>query len=71
MPGRQGLLQRPVPAMQVVMIGVLTKDQPQVPLAPQLALARASPPGRRRALPRVAPADHARNRAIWVMAFHA
>ena len=32
-PGRRDLLQRPVRAMQVVMVGVLAEDQPQVPLA--------------------------------------
>lgn len=28
-PGRRSLLQRPVRAMQVVMVGVLAEDQPQ------------------------------------------
>ncbi len=32
-PGRRGLLQRPVRAMQVVMSDVLAHDQPQVPFA--------------------------------------
>ena len=32
-PGRWGLLQRPVWPVAVVVVGVLVKDQPQVPLA--------------------------------------
>ena len=44
-PGRRGLLEHPVRAMQVVMIGVLAEDQPQVPSAGDQPPVRALAPG--------------------------
>jgi hypothetical protein len=56
-PGRRVLLQCPVRAMQVVVIGVLAGDQPQVPFAGDehpvqaLAAGTANPPLRDRVAP--------------------
>jgi len=44
-PGRRSLLQCPVRAMQVVMVGVLAEDQPQVSLAGDQHPVQALAPG--------------------------
>jgi hypothetical protein len=44
-PGGRILRQRPVRPMSVVMIGVLTKDQPQVPFVGDQHLVQALPAG--------------------------